>query len=232
MKRVLPFLIIGVVGLITAASAVVLYQAKKPPTLSSTVEETKPATAGATESATEPPIAEMANIRGPAEAPVTIEEFGDFQCPPCGMMSEPLNQIERDFTGKVRLIFRHFPLDKHLNARRASQAAEAAGLQNRFWEMHDLLYREQEAWSNMSVPDGLFVSYATTLGLDPEKFRQDMESPEVNERVSADEMRAAKLGVTLTPTVFVNGRSINLAQGPVSIRAAVEAALAEAPANP
>ncbi len=220
MKRWLPYLIIGVVGLITAAAGVVLYKAKKAPTPSATVE------------ANEPARAETAHIRGPARAPVTIEEFGDFQCPPCGMLSEPLNQIERDFAGKVRLIFRHFPLAKHLNARRASQAAEAAGLQNRFWEMHDLLYREQELWSKATVPDGLFVGYAQTLGLDPEKFRRDMQSPEVNERVSADESRAAKLGLTLTPTVFVNGKSINLAQGPVSIRAAVEAALAEAPGRP
>jgi protein-disulfide isomerase len=248
MKSWLPYLIICVVGLVAAASGVLLYRAKKPPTLTSDVQAAKPIpaasakpesaeqTAGspspAIAEATKPPVAEMLHVRGPADAPVTIEEYGDFQCPPCGLLSEPLNEIERDFSGKVRLIFYHYPLEKHLNARRASQAAEAAGLQNRFWEMHDLLYRGQETWSKAMVPDGIFVGYAKTLGLDVDKFRADMWSPEMDARVSADEDRANKLGVKVTPTVFVNGKSLNLSQGPVSVRAAVEAALAGAPATP
>jgi protein-disulfide isomerase len=252
MKRWLPYLIICAVGLIAAVSGVLLYRANKPATLTSDVQPAKPApaaaaTAGTAEQtppptavapspaiaeATEAPAAETEHVRGPADAPVTIEEYGDFQCPPCGMLSEPLNQIERDFSGKVRLIFHHYPLEKHLNARRASQAAEAAALQGHFWEMHDLLYKEQEAWSKAMVPDGMFVGYATKLGLDAEKFRADMWSPEVDARVSADEQRADKLGVKVTPTVFVNGKSLNLSQGPASVRAAVESALAEVPAKP
>jgi len=252
MKRWLPYLIICIVALVTAASGVLLYRAKKPPTLTSDVQPAKPTAAASAKpeiaeqtaapnavsprpaiaDATQAPVAETEHVRGPADAPVTIEEYGDFQCPPCGMLSEPLNQIERDFSGKVRLIFHHYPLEKHLNARRASQAAEAAALQGHFWEMHDLLYKEQEAWSKAMVPDGMFVGYATKLGLDAEKFRADMWSPEVDSRVTADENRADKLGVKVTPTVFVNGKSLNLSQGPVSVRAAVESALAEVPAKP
>ncbi|MEO7723204.1 MAG: thioredoxin domain-containing protein, partial [Chthoniobacterales bacterium] len=143
VKRWLPYLIVIAVGLITTAAGVVLYQANKAPTLRST-----------------PDAAGLVHVRGAEQAPVTIEEFGDYQCPPCGKLAEPLNQIEHDFAGKVRIIFRQFPLAVHPNARPAAQAAEAAGLQNRFWEMHDLLYREQEAWSKAPAPEGIFVGYA------------------------------------------------------------------------
>lgn len=218
MKRWLPYLIVAAVGLITTAAGLALYKANKAPTLQAKTTDS---------------TAASAHVLGSVHAPVTIEEFGDFQCPPCGKLSEPLNQIERDFAGKVRLIFRQFPLPMHPNARAAAHAAEAAGLQGHFWEMHDLLYREQEIWSRPSVPDGLFVGYAKTLGLDPEKFRRDMESELVKERVAADEKRAAKFGVSLTPTVFVNGKSLTgLALAPNGIRQAVEAALAEIPAKP
>ncbi len=221
MKRWLPLLIVATVGLITTAVGVVLYQAMKAPSLT------------ATSGATEPGNPSLAHMRGAARAPITIEEFGDFQCPPCGQLSEPLNQIEHDFAGKVKIIFRHYPLSIHPNARPAAQAAEAAGLQNRFWEMHDLLYRQQEVWSKAAAPAGLFVGYAKTLGLDPEKFRQAMHSTEVKERLASDQNRAAKLGVTVTPTIFVNGKSLTgRALGKAGVRTAVEAALAEIPAQP
>lgn len=212
MKRWLPYLIVVAFGLIAAAAGVVLYQANKTPTLRANTDSTGPLPA-----------------RGADRAPVTIEEFGDFQCPPCGRLSEPLNQIKHDFAGKVRLIFREFPLPVHPNALPAAYAAEAAALQKRFWEMHDILYREQEIWSRPAVPDGLFVGYAKTIGLDPERFRRDMQSEIVKERVAADQKRAEKLGVSVTPTVFVNGKSLN---GPEGIRDAVKDALATKPGKP
>ena len=216
MKRWLPYLIVVAVGLIAAAASVVLYQASRAPTLRANTDSTGPLP-----------------VRGADRAPVTIEEFGDFQCPPCGRLSEPLNQIEHDFADKVRLIFREFPLPVHPNALPAAYAAEAAALQKRFWEMHGILYREQEIWSRPAVPDGLFVGYAKTIGLDPEKFRRDMQSEIVKERVAADQKRAEKLGVSVTPTVFVNGKSLNgPALGPHGIRDAVKDALATKPRKP
>jgi protein-disulfide isomerase len=213
VKRWLPYLIVVAVALIATVAGVMLYRANKAPTLRANTDSTGPV-----------------HVRGVENAPVTIEEFGDFQCPPCGRLSGPLDQIEHDFAGKVRLIFREFPLPVHPNALPAAHAAEAAGLQKRFWEMHDILYREQEIWSRPAVPVGLFVGYAKTIGLDPEKFRRDMESETVKERVAADQKRAEKLGVSVTPTVFVNGKSINLpALGPDGIRDAVKAALATKP---
>ena len=83
------------------------------------------------------------HILGQPDAPVVVEEFGDFECPPCGHLSEPINQLEHDYRGRVCVIFRNFPLANHKHARDAAQAAEAAGLQDRFWQMHDVLYREQ-----------------------------------------------------------------------------------------
>ncbi len=221
MKRWLPYLIVAAVATIGVAAGVVLYRAVKPPALQATRDSTAAGTS------------DVAHTRGPAGAPVTLEEFGDFQCPPCGILSEPLNQIERDFAGKVRLIFRQFPLDRHPHAHLAAYAAEAAGLQNRFWEMHDLLYRNQNVWSQATVPEGLFVGYAKTLGLETEKFRRDLHGPEVKERVAADQYRARKLGVEVTPTVFLNGKNLTgLALGPAGVRSAVEAALADKSGQP
>src|SRR5205814_4081468 len=91
--------------------------------------------------------AESGHVRGRSDAPVTIIEFGDFQCPPCANLSEPINQLERDYRSRLRIVFRHFPLPNHQHAREAALASEAASLQGRFWEMHDLLYREQSVWS-------------------------------------------------------------------------------------
>ncbi|MEO7723097.1 MAG: thioredoxin domain-containing protein [Chthoniobacterales bacterium] len=220
MKRSLPYLIVLTVALFTTGAGVALYQKNKAPALQASVDSDGQG-AGA------------AHVRGAANAPVTIEEFGDYQCPPCGKLSEPLNQVERDFAGKVRIIFRQFPLEVHPHAALAAYAAEAAGLQKRFWEMHDLLYQEQEAWSKAAAPEGMFVGYAKTLGLDAAKFRQDMQSKEVKERVATDQKRAAKVGVSVTPTVFVNGRSLNgPALGRDGIHKAVTEALAEIPAQP
>lgn len=220
MKRWLPFIIVAVVALLALAGGAILYRSTKATALTLSKEQ---AIASA---------AEAGHVRGPAKAPVTIEEFGDFQCPPCAKLSEPLHQVERDFHKNVRVIFRQFPLVTHQHARAAAFAAEAAGLQGRFWEMHDHLYREQESWSKAPAPEELFISYAKMHGLDTVRFRKDMADEKVKARVAADQKRAADLGVTVTPTVFVNGKSLHGPDlSPQGLRAAVESALAEIPAH-
>lgn len=171
------------------------------------------------------------HARGPNSAPVTIEEFGDFQCPPCGVISEPLNQLQKDFSKQVKLVFRQHPLTTtHRFAGLAAAASEAAGLQGRFWAMHDLLYREQVAWSKAQEARPLFLSYAKMLGLDSARFRKDMDGPVVKARIAADERRGQELGVTLTPTILVNGKPVNgPALNPLGLRRAVEEAVAENP---
>jgi protein-disulfide isomerase len=221
LKRFVPFIIVVAVALITIALGTALYRANRPPPV--TISKEKAVTNEK---------AESMHVRGAADAPVTLEEFGDFQCPPCGALSEPLNQLEGDYRAKMRLVFRHFPLPNHANAKPAAYAADAAGLQGRFWEMHDLLYREQANWSKAAAPAELFVGYAKMIGLNVSRFQKDVESEEVKARVAADQKRASELGVTLTPTIFVNGESIRgPSLNPTGLRAAVEAALAEMPSR-
>ena len=146
---------------------------------------------------------------GAKSAPVVIEEYGDYQCPPCGAMHPEIQKIEAEYGEKVRFIFRQFPLTKiHANAMTAAQAAEAAGLQGRFWEMHDMLYQNQAAWSKSPEARKIFTEYARVIGLDVNRFVSDIDSPQVKARVSADQRRGEGRGVTGTPAIFVNGQQI------------------------
>ena len=149
-----------------------------------------------------------AHTLGDAKAPVTLEEFGDFECPPCGSMAPYLDKRVNEFKPRVRLVFRNFPLPAHKHAREAALAAEAAGLQGKFWEMHDVLYREQSSWSNVANPHELFDAYAGTIGLNVAEFDQDMESEKVKERLKSDQARGLSLGITMTPTVFINNHEL------------------------
>lgn len=216
MRRLLPFLLVTIVGFGALIGGTLLYRAKRVAVLIISKEQIALAKDGA----------ESAHVRGSLDSPVTLEEFGDLQCPPCGVLSEPINQMEKDYRGRLRVIFHHFPLPIHAYALEAALAAEAAGLQGRFWQMHDLLYREQSAWSEAAAARPLFEAYAGTLGLDLNRFKRDLDSEEVRARVAADEKLGVKLGVSKTPTIFVNnlvvpGDSLR----PEHLRAFVEAAV-------
>jgi protein-disulfide isomerase len=168
------------------------------------------------------------HVRGPAEAPVTLEEFGDFQCPPCGMISGPLLEIEKDYGPKLRVIFRNFPFPNHEHAMEAAYAAEAAGLQGRYWEMHDLLYKEQANWSKAPDAKQLFVSYAKILGLELDRFEADVAGPTVKARITADQERGKSLGVNATPSIFINNQGVPAKSlNPTALRAAIDEALKE-----
>jgi protein-disulfide isomerase len=139
---------------------------------------------------------------------VKIEEFGDFQCPSCAALSPALNQGEQKYHGKLCVIFRHFPLANHTHALAAASAAEAAGLQGRFWEMHDFLYGSQLVWTRAADPRELFNQFAKSIGLDVERLNIDIESEQVKARIAADQQRAASLGVNRTPAIFINGERL------------------------
>jgi protein-disulfide isomerase len=172
---------------------------------------------------------EVMHVRGKADAPVTLEEFADFQCPPCGVLAGVIKQLEHDYQPRLRVIFRHFPLANHRHARAAALAAEAAGVQGRFWEMHDLLYREQPVWSKAADVSVLFNSYAGMLGLDVERFKKDMESDKAKARVASDQQRAATIGVKNTPTIFLNDRALEpTALNLPTLRATIDTAVKEA----
>lgn len=196
MKRYLPFLIIVTVALLTVGSGAILYRAKRPAAL--TIPKNQVASG----------LDESTHVRGNPKAPVTLEEFGDYQCPPCRALAPIITRIERDYGQELRVIFHHLPLMVHAHARQAACAAEAAGLQNRFWEMHDLLYREQPVWSKASDAQTLFNSYAGILGLNVDRFKNDVESDKVKSRVSSDEKRAKDLGITDTPTIFIDNKAV------------------------
>src|SRR6266487_5990922 len=173
MKRYLPFIIVAVVAIATLGSGAMLDRAKLPHPL--TISEDK--------SVSGKGDAESMHIRGNPQASVTLEEFGDFECPSCANLATFLDQLIKEYHPRVRLIFRNFPLAMHQFARDAALAAEAAGLQGRYWEMHDTLYREQPVWSSSSDARTLFISYAETLGLDLHQFKRNMESEKVRARI-------------------------------------------------
>jgi len=198
MKRYLPFIIVAIIAIAAVSAGAILYRAKLPHLLS--IPQDKVISGS--------PNTEKMHIRGEPNAPVTVEEFGDFECPPCSSMAPYLDARVSEFKPRVRLVFRNFPLPSHKHGREAALVAEAAGLQGKFWEMHDVLYREQATWSKADNPHELFDAYAGTIGLNVAEFNKDMESEKVKERVDSDHARGVSLGVTSTPTVFINNREL------------------------
>jgi protein-disulfide isomerase len=218
MKRYLPFVIVIGVALTALGSGTLLYRAKR--------QQLK--TIPESESILAKTNTNSAHIRGNPDAPVTLEEFGDFQCPPCGKFSEFVEELLKEYNSRLRLVFRNFPLSGHEHAREAALAAEAAGLQGKFWEMHDTLYREQETWTKAPNVRELFESYAGTIGLDVDQFKKDMDGDKARERVDSDRALADFLGVKATPTLFINNRPVEPKdKNPEGVRAAINAALNE-----
>jgi len=217
MKRYLPFIIVIAVALITFGSGAILYRAKRPQVKNIPESQSVPARSDAS-----------AHVRGNPAAPVTLEEFADFQCPPCGQFAPFAEELLHEFDSRLRIVFRNFPLPAHEHAREAALAAEAAGFQGKFWEMHDTLYREQSAWSNAPNARELFESYAGTLGLNVEQFKKDMDGDKAKERVDSDHALADSLGIKVTPTLFINKRPVDPQEkNPEGVRAAINAALNE-----
>ena len=203
MKPYLPFVIVGAAALTALASGPLLCQTIQPSRLG----------IGADEKTSGKGLAKSMHIRGNPEAPLTLEEFGDFECPSCKNVATFLDKIVKQYQPSVRVIFRNFPLAMHQHARDAAVAAEAAGLQGRFWEMHDMLFREQAVWSRASDAGMLFDSYAETLGLDLNQFRKDLKSDKVSQRIESDRARASARAVKVTPTVFIDKHQVGTNEG-------------------
>jgi len=139
--------------------------------------------------------------RGSQMAQVTIVEFSDFECPYCGRAHPIVQQLLDDYEGQVEVVFMHFPLSSHPHAMPAARAAVAAGNQDRFWEMHDLLFEHQQQLEQEHLE-----RYAEQIGLDMERFRADMESEETQDRIEANKELGRRLGVEGTPSFFIDGR--------------------------
>ena len=220
MKRYLPFVIVIGIALATFGSGAMLYRVKHEQLQAMPQDKAVSANTGS----------EAMHIRGNPDAPVTLEEFGDFQCPPCGSFAAFSEQLMKEYDSRLRIVFRHFPLSAHEHAREASLAAEAAGLQGHFWEMYDVLYREQAAWSKDPNARQLFESYAGTIGLNIDQFKKDMDGEPAKDRVDSDQARGESLGINLTPTIYINGQPVDPKdKNPEGVRAAINAALAGKP---
>ena len=200
-RSYLAFAIIAAVLIAAVVAGVFLFQARR----------TRP---GLQVASTSKPGAQPPHVRGDANAPVTLEEFGDFECLPCFILWPALRNLEHDFGERLAVVFRQNPLPQHPNALAGARASEAAGLQGKFWEMHDLLYLQRAKWTRSADPRTEFAEFARRLQLNVEQFNKDLAGEEVAKRVAADRERGAALGLDRTPVVFINGQRAQL-QGDV-----------------
>lgn len=152
------------------------------------------------------------HIFGKKDSKVVLIEYGDFQCPGCGSAYPTVKSVAEKYKGQVAYIFRNFPLTNlHPNAKAAAAAAEAAGLQGKYWEMHDKLYEGQSSWENLNASErgDFFVGYASSLGLNTATFKDDMANPKINQKINYDLALGKKVGVNATPSFYLNGKAIN-----------------------
>jgi protein-disulfide isomerase len=161
-------------------------------------------------------------IRGSKDAKVTIVEWADFQCPFCVRVNPTLAQITKEYGDKVRFAFKHLPLSMHSKARAAHQAAEAAHRQGKFWEMHDKIFEKPKDLSPET-----YLRYANEMGLDIDQYNKDFASSSVRKVIDGDLARASELGVSGTPSFFVNGRFLSGAQPYGSFARLIDEALAK-----
>ena len=150
------------------------------------------------------------NVIGSNNKGVVLVEYGDFQCPACGGYHPIIKQVVDKYQNDIKFQFRNFPLQQiHQNARAAARTAEAAGKQGKYWEMHNLLYEQQQSWENSTAVNTIFEGYASQLGLDLAKFKTDFASTAVNETINADFAEGTRLGVDSTPTFFLQGKKLD-----------------------
>ena len=145
---------------------------------------------------------------GSPTATVTVEEFADFQCGSCAATHPVLKEVQSTYGSKIKFVFRHFPLQMHDKAYDAAVAAEAAGMQGKFWALQDQLFSNQQAWTQNPNFKQLWAEYASRIGLDVARWENDMIGIAAKTRVDQDLARGRALGVGSTPTVYVNGQSV------------------------
>ncbi|HEY0963550.1 MAG TPA: thioredoxin domain-containing protein [Pseudomonadales bacterium] len=158
-----------------------------------------------------PPPGEIAaadHVRGNTDAAHTITVYADFQCPACATETSLITRAWPQVRERAKLVFRHYPLDTHAHSFLAARYAEAAAYQDGFWPMHDMLFANQQLWAGVDDPTVLFDGYASQLGLDVMQLKQDLERPEVREKVVADQRGGTSAGVRSTPTLFIDGRMV------------------------
>ena len=167
------------------------------------------------------PVGARDHVQGPADAPVTLVEYGDYECEHCGRAHPIVQSIQKRLGRRLRFVYRHFPLSAgHPHAEIAGEAAEAAGAQGKFWEMHDTLFDNQDALEPRDL-----IAYATAVGVDLVRFAAELESHVHAARVREDFMSGVKSGVNGTPTFFLNGARFDGLWDQGELFAAIEAAI-------
>ena len=151
-------------------------------------------------------VTSVDHVRGASGSATLLVEYSDFQCPACATYHTILQEVLNRKGGQIQFVYRHFPLTQiHPNAQLAAQAAEAAGKQGKFWEMHDILFTRQTDWAEEKNIDVIFRDYAVELELDPDAFVSDMNAEETKQRVNLDIATGERVVITGTPTFFLNG---------------------------
>jgi protein-disulfide isomerase len=152
------------------------------------------------------------HVEGNTASKVKLVEYGDFQCPVCGGYYPVVKQVVEKYKDKISFQFANLPLSQvHQNAFAGARAAEAASKQNKYWEMHDLLYQNQSTWSESKNPNNYFNQYANQLGLNSSQFQKDFASAAVNDTINADVSAFKKTGAAMaTPAFFLNGKQVQL----------------------
>ncbi len=155
-----------------------------------------------------PPIDQSDHYLGNSQAKVVLIEYSDFQCPTCAIYYQLIKRLATELGEKVAFVYRHFPITNHRNSQFAAEAAEAAGKQGKFWEMHDLLFEKQPDWSQLPQPRDVFIGYAQELGLNSDQFTSDLNLEEIKTKILSDVDSGRKALIYGTPTFFLNGKKI------------------------
>jgi len=213
-----PLIIIGAVFVAAIIGAAIWWNSStKPAVVKSNTNSTKATPTPDTISATAPAGATPPNVLGSPTAAVTLEEFADYQCPTCAAQHLKIKEITGLYGNRIKFIYRSFPLQQiHKNAYEAAIAAEAAGMQGKFWAMQDQLFTNQKDWSNSSEARKIFEEYAQKIGLDIPKYQADIAGLPAKTRVDNDLARGRGAGINGTPTIYLNGRKLLLEQMEVS----------------
>lgn len=166
------------------------------------------------------------HIEGKGQDGILLVEYGDYQCPYCEQYYPIVKQVVAKYNDQIKFQFRNFPLvSLHQNAFAAARAAEAASKQDKFWQMHDLLYENQNQWAESNNPTQYFKQYAQQLGLNVDQFNKDYSSNAVNDAINADTAAGNKLGVQGTPTFFLNGKQIDVTASVSSFESQIQKAI-------
>lgn len=167
-------------------------------------------------------------IKGNKKALITLVEYLDFECEACGFYYPYVKQLTKEFNNDVRFVSRYFPLPGHKNGLPAALAVEAASKQDKYWEMYDIIFENQKNWGERAVADPtIFEEYAKKIGLNMTKFKKDVDSKTVKDRVERDRLSGEQLGVDATPTFYLNGEKLQNPRSPEDFKNIIKTAISK-----